>query len=37
LNTSAEVDACESPLKDAMLLVREVVLSTDERMEECVK
>ena len=41
MNMSAEVDAWfddyESPLTGAMLRVREVVLSADERMEECVK
>ena len=41
MNTSAEVDAWfdsyENPQKDAMLRVREVVLSADGRMSECVK
>ena len=41
MNTNPEVDAwfeaSDSPMKDAMLRVREVVLETDPRIEECIK
>ncbi len=41
MNTNPEVDAWfadfEHPLKDAMLRVREIILSADSRMEETVK
>jgi hypothetical protein len=30
-------DKFEHPLKDAMLKVREIILTADQRMEECIK
>jgi hypothetical protein len=41
MNTSKDVEAwfgkCQNPLKQEMLRVRELILSADERMTECIK